>query len=147
MMQKHIVLSCCVLEEQDSFSEGILKNHRITEWFGSEGAWKIISFHPLLYPGTPSTRSGPRGQVAQSSIQPEHFQGCCVRKCSLWCQLRKDRWGLFAVASPVARVSTHWKCVIQLLCWSGEKLKRKLCMADKVPQEKKGQIPAQAYWN
>ncbi|KAF2978017.1 hypothetical protein EK904_011531 [Melospiza melodia maxima] len=44
-----------------------------------------------------------------------------------------------------AKVSTHLKCVIQLLCWSGEKLKRKLCVADKVPQEKEGQITAQAY--
>lgn len=31
------------------------QNHRMV---GSEGAWKIISFHPLLYPGTPSMRSG-----------------------------------------------------------------------------------------
>lgn len=41
-MHKHILLSCCVVEEQDSYFTPIFRgdaeNHRITEWFGSEGA-------------------------------------------------------------------------------------------------------------
>lgn len=55
--------------------------------------------HPLI--PVPCCTQGhlPPDQAAQSPIQTGPFQGCCVRKGSVHWQVRKDRWGLFVVAS------------------------------------------------
>lgn len=76
------------------FSEEMLKITESQNSLGQKGPERSSHSHPLLYPGTPSTRSG-----CSKPHPPGLFQGCCVRKCSVWCQVRKDRWGLFAVAS------------------------------------------------
>lgn len=75
MMQKHILLSCCVVEEQDSYFTSIFRggaeNHRMV--------WVRRGLKDHLIP-IPCCTQGhlPRGQVVQSPIQPGHFQGCCV---------------------------------------------------------------------
>jgi len=61
-------------DKAESWShDGLESNHRIVEWSGLEGTFKIIWFQP------PCHEQGclPLSQVAQSSIQPglEHFQG------------------------------------------------------------------------
>lgn len=60
---------------------------------GQKGPKRSSHSHPLLYSGTPSTRSG------CSKSHPAWTLPGMLCKCSVWFQVRKDRWGLFAVAN------------------------------------------------
>lgn len=68
-----------------------LENHGLVEWFGLGGTLKLISFHPLLWGGTPSSTPG----CSELQAGKEWNTSCWnlfLYPC--WCSLLSFQWRL-----------------------------------------------------